>query len=183
MDINVLIPIAQGTEELEAITIVDLMRRAGIHVKLAGENEIVTCSRGTKLLPDILIDSIDDDADFDAIIIPGGSEGTINLMKSEKLQNLLQRHKQEDRLIGAICAGPSVLQNFKLLDKQASLTSHPSIKNQLMGFIYSEEKVVEDGTLITSRGAGTAIEFTLNLISRLCGDDVADRIADDIIYR
>lgn len=183
MDKKALIPIAQGTEELEAITVIDLFRRAGIQVKVAGENEIVTCSRGTKLLPDILTESIDEDMTFDVIVIPGGNEGVINLMKSERLQNILQKHHQEEKLIGAICAGPTVLQQFKIINRSNRITSHPSVKSYFSGFDYSEDNVVEDGNIVTSRSAGTSIEFALTLINRLCGDEIADKISEEIVYR
>ena len=99
MDINVLVPVMQGTEELEAVTIIDLLRRAGIRVTVAGENEIVTCSRGIKILPDVLIDSIDTDLDFDAIILPGGAQGTENLMKNETIKKMLNHQKSKGKMM------------------------------------------------------------------------------------
>jgi len=183
MDIKVLVPLAQGSEELEAVTIINLFRRAGVQVKIAGENEIITCARGVKIIPDVLLDSIDTDLEFDSIVIPGGVQGVENLMKYEILGKMLQRQKEESKLISAICAAPLVLDHFSRLERDAEITSHPSVKEQLLKYKWQDKTVVEQDNIITSKGAGTAIEFSLTLLSRLCGDDTADKIAEEIIYR
>lgn len=182
MDIKVLVPIAQGSEELEAITIIDLLRRAGMNVIIAGENQIVTCSRGTKIIPDKIIYHLDKNELFDAIILPGGSEGTLNLMQNERLFEILQYNIENEKIIGAICAAPSILAFHKFLDNGIRLTSHPSIKSQLEKFDYQDESVVVDGNLVTSRGAGTAIEFSLKLIELLAGFEIANKVAQGIVY-
>lgn len=182
MDIKVLVPIAQGTEELEAITIVNLMRRAGIQVKIAGENEIVTCARGLKILPDILLDKLDIDLQFDAIVIPGGEFGTINLSKNEYLEKVMKEHKKQGKFLAAICAGPSVLVQYNLIDDDAQLTSHPTVEHLFENHQFTDERVVIDKNLITGKGAGAAFDFTLAVITKLCGEEVSKKVAEDTFY-
>jgi len=183
MGIKVLVPIAQGTEELEAITIVNLMRRAGIHVKIAGENEIVTCARGLKMLPDILLDKLDIDLQFDAIVIPGGEFGTINLSKNEYLEKVMKEHKKQGRLLAAICAGPSVLDHYNLIDDNAKLTSHPTVKHLFEDYRFTDELITIEDNLITGKGAGVAFDFTLAIISKLCGNEISSKVSNDIFYK
>jgi 4-methyl-5(b-hydroxyethyl)-thiazole monophosphate biosynthesis len=183
MDINVLIPLAQGSEELEAVTLIDLFRRAGIRVTVAGENEIITCSRGVKIIPDVLLDTIDTDLEFDAIILPGGAQGTDNLMKHSILGKMLEHQKAKGKMIAAICAAPTVLAYFKILDKGQKITSHPSVRDMLTKYSWVNDKVVVDGIFVTSKGAGTAIEFALYIIGELCGDEITDKVAEGIVYR
>ena len=182
MDIKVLIPLAQGTEETEAVTIIDLLRRAGIQVKVAGENEIITCSHGIKIIPDLLLQSVDEDLHFNAIIIPGGSQGVQNLIKNEYLQNIFDKYRNTNILFAAICAGPLVLSHFRILKKDSYITSHPIVKEQLSHYQYEMESVVCDGNIITSRGAGTAVEFTLSIINYLAGSEIALKISKEIVY-
>ena len=181
MDKKVLVPIAQGTEEMEAIVVIDLLRRAGINVKIAGENEIITCSSGVKIIPDILIDNIFENEEYDAIVLPGGLYGTKNLSDNRHLERLLQIHKQRGGIICAICAAPTILDMQSLINENTSLTSHPSVKDQLSKYRYFEEKVVIDNNIITSRGAGTAIEFALKLIEVLVGEDTSKRVEKEIV--
>ena len=166
---------------MELVTIVDLLRRSGINVKVAGENEIVTCSRGVKLIPDILIEQIGLSERFDAIILPGGVNGTKNLSDNSHLLKILRNHKNNNGLIGAICAAPIMLADNDLIDSESIITSHPSVKSQLGKYQYSEKSVVIDGKLITSRGAGTAQEFSLKLIEILVDYETAEKVADSIV--
>lgn len=182
MSKTVLIVIAQGTEEIEAVIPADLLRRANIYVRIAGENEITTCSRGLKIIPDILIDQLNSDMEFAAIVIPGGRTGTLNLMRNEKLQKLLEKHNQRGGIIAAICAAPSILTAHRIIPKGTRLTAHPSIKDIFDGYDYSEDKVVVSENFITSRGAGTSFEFALKLIEILAGAEMAKKISDDIVW-
>ena len=182
MDIKVLVPLAQGTEEIEAVTIIDLLRRAGFQVKVAGENEIITCSRGIKIIPDLLLQSVDEEINFQAIIVPGGTQGVQNLIKNEYLQNLIEKFRNKNILFGAICAGPLLLSHFNILKKETYITSHISAREQLSQYNYIVENVVCDGNIITSCGAGTAIEFSLKIINYLAGSEISNKIAADIVY-
>ena len=178
---TVLVPIANGTEEMEAVTIIDMLRRAGLRVVVAGDGDMITCSRGVRIIPDLSIDDISDDDDYDAIVIAGGSQGVENLSNHTGLSAILVRHRNKKVLIGAICAAPVILHEFGLLKSDAVLTSHPSVEQDLRMYTYSQERVVEHDGIITSRGAGTAIEFSLALIQHLVDDATAVRIATDIV--
>ncbi len=181
MDIRVLVPLAHGTEEMEAVIIIDMLRRAGIQVKTAGEQEIITCSRGVKILPDALLHNIDETEEFDALVIPGGMPGSENLAENDDLTEIIERHRKKPVLFGAICAAPIVLLRNKLLPDNCRVTSHPSVKNMFGAFDYTEEKVTVYENIITSRGAGTAFDFTLEIISKLVSPEKAREIADAIV--
>ncbi len=179
---SVLVPVSQGTEDIEAVVVIDLLRRANYNVLVAGDAEIITFSNGVRIIPDKHIDEIPDNTEFDAIIIPGGIKGIDNLEQSEKLELLLELHHNSGRLIGAICAAPLLLLSKQLLSDGVSLTSHPDLKESFAKFNYLEEDVVISGNLITSRGVGTAIDFALAIIESLKGKDLAEQIAKKIVY-
>lgn len=182
MSINVLVPIAHGTEEMEAVIIVDMLRRAGYDVKVAGESSINTCARGIKILPDIHIDDLDEYDSFDAIVIPGGLTGVERLSDSSALEKITKAHFAAGKLIAAVCAAPTLLQDFKIVTSETSVTSHPSVAGKLNQEYYSTEKVVRDNNIITSRGAGTTFDFALAIIEFFSGKAAADKIANDIVY-
>jgi 4-methyl-5(b-hydroxyethyl)-thiazole monophosphate biosynthesis len=165
---TVLVLFADGSEELEAITIVNILRRAGIGVTLAGLSAgPLRGSRGVVLMPDSTLDAVLHD-DFDMIVLPGGQPGTNNLKADQRIITLLQQMVRQGKYVAAICAAPSVLATAGLLDdKQATsfpgaLTPFPKVKQQ-------HAAIVEDGKLITSRGPGTAMDFALILVERLAG--------------
>ncbi len=182
MDKSILVPISSGTEEIEAVVIIDLLRRAGISVKVAGENEIITCSRKVRILPDIFIENITQDMKFDGIVIPGGGSGVKHLSENNHLIDIIKTHYKNGALIGAICAAPIIFSIHKFIDKNTILTSHPSVRPELSEFKYIEQAVVVDKNIITSRGAGTSIQFTLTIIEMLGGQELANKIANDIMY-
>lgn len=165
---TVLVLFADGSEELEAVTIVNILRRAGIIVTLAGLSAgPLRGSRGVLLMPDTTLDEVLHN-DFDMIVLPGGQPGTNNLKADPRVLKLLQRIAQQGNYVAAICAAPSVLAIAGLLDgKQATsfpgaLVPFPKVKQQ-------NAAIVEDGKLITSRGPGTAMDFALTLVERLAG--------------
>ncbi len=178
---KILVPIANGSEEMEAVIIVDMLRRAGCEVVLAGDGDVVICSRGIRIVPDLSIDEITDDDSFDAVVLPGGSQGVERFASNTHLQHILARHRAKNRLLAAICAAPAVLHEFGLLHAGAVVTSHPSVANTLEAYTYTLDRVATDGALITSRGAGTAFEFALHIIRMLTGEAAALRIATDIV--
>jgi len=162
---RVLIPLAQGCEELEAVTIIDILRRADINVTAAGlDAEPVTGARGTVLIPDTAIDAIINET-FDMIVLPGGLPGADNLRQDARIIQLLQRHVQQGQQIAAICAAPKVLAHAGLL-KDIRATSYPGSLDEfnLDTDNLSQDAVVVDGKVITSRGPGTAMDFALTLI-------------------
>jgi 4-methyl-5(b-hydroxyethyl)-thiazole monophosphate biosynthesis len=176
---KVLVPVANGTEEIEAVCIIDTLRRAGAEVVVASvENTLqVTCSRQTKLVAD---SSISDcvDTSFDLIALPGGMPGAERLRDSNTLKELLAKQTREQRLYGAICASPAVvLQTHGLLEgRQATCYPNPKFVNTLQLKDKVEDRVVVDGNCVTSRGPGTALEFALQLVERLYGKDKADEL-------
>ena len=178
---KILVPIANGTEEMEAVIIIDMLRRASMEVTIAGDGNVVVCSRGVRMVPDIIIEDITEDECYDAIIIPGGSQGVGNFLNNHALEQILLRHMARKGLIGAICAAPMVLHEFGLLHQGAVVTSHPSIADVLAPYTYTLERVAIDGHVVTSRGAGTAFEFCLALIRKLADEATATRIATDIV--
>lgn len=177
-----LVLMANGTEELEAITAIDLWRRSGYDVTVAGTESPVLCARGTKLIPDVLLNNLDTSKLFDLVFLPGGLEGTKNLNSNPKVEYILQNHKQNSKYIAAICAAPMILVEKGLINKNTVITSHPSLAEKLSDYKYTEDTFVIDNHILTSRGAGTAIEFALNIIKLFSGKELANKIANDIVY-
>lgn len=169
---SVLVPLAEGCEELEAVTIIDLLRRAEINVVTASlVSGPVCCSRGTVILADKELDDVLGD-DFDMIVLPGGLPGADHLLADVRICRLLQRMAEADKYTAAICAAPKVLAGAGLLDRR-SATAFPGVLEalRLPHTQLLQNPVVIDGKVITSRGPGTAMDFALNLIEVLCGRD------------
>jgi len=183
MEKFILLPVAQGTEEMEAVVVIDLLRRAKLNVKVAGENELVSCAHGLKIVPDIMIANLDIDDEFDAIILPGGTEGTRRLTENDTLEKILKLHNKKGKLLAAICAAPTILLHHNILVPGSPVTSHPGVKFQFEAFEYKEDKVVQSGNIITSRGAGTVIDFALSIIENLINSAAAEKVADSILYK
>jgi 4-methyl-5(b-hydroxyethyl)-thiazole monophosphate biosynthesis len=172
---TVLVPLAQGCEELEAVTIIDLLRRAEVKVVAAGlEAGPVTASRGVMLLPDVTLDAVLEQ-DFDMIVLPGGLSGAQQLEQDPRIIRLLQQMADKGKYTAAICAAPKVLATAGLLQGRAA-TAYPGILDKLSDLKLSSAAVVEDGTVITSRGPGTAMDFALTLITLLCGREKRDTV-------
>jgi 4-methyl-5(b-hydroxyethyl)-thiazole monophosphate biosynthesis len=169
---RVLVPLAQGCEELEAVTIIDLLRRAGIEVITAGlDSQPVKASRGVVLMPDTTLDEAINQ-EFDMIALPGGLPGADHLDQDQRIQKLLKQMAAENKFTTAICAAPKVLATAGLLDGKHA-TSYPGTleKMGLKSTTLETNAVVQDGKVITSRGPGTAMDFTLTLIENLAGID------------
>jgi protein deglycase len=168
---RVLVPIADGTEELEAVAIIDILRRAGAAVTAASvDGGIIRASKGLRLCADSLIKDVTDH-DFDLIALPGGMPGSERLRDAPALIAMLERQQREGRLFGAICAAPAVtLHPHHLLDGR-SFTCHPDFSHIAAGKGFSDEPVVVDGNLVTSRGAGTAVLFALTLVGKLFNNE------------
>lgn len=165
---QVLVPVADGTEELEAVAIIDILRRAGAMVTVASVSRdlVVTCARGIKLSADCLISECLGKS-YDLVALPGGIPGVDHLRDSDELIQILKAQNDQGKLYGAICASPAVvLQPHGLLENKLA-TCHPGFADQLTNRDQSRAKVVMDGNCITSRGAGTAVDFSLALVERL----------------
>jgi protein deglycase len=167
---KVLVPLAQGCEELEAVTIIDLLRRAGILVVSAGlDDRPVTGSRGTVLIPGTTLEHALHD-EYDMVVLPGGQPGTDNLDNDPRVKPLLQKMAAAQKFTAAICAAPKVLAKAGLL-KGKHATAFPGTleKLKLQDVVLESTPVVRDGLVITSRGPGTAMDFALELVELLAG--------------
>ena len=174
---RVLVPLAEGCEELEAVSIIDILRRGDVDVVVAAlEDGPVTASRGVRLCADVGLDEVADQ-DFDMVVLPGGGPGSDRLQADERIAALLQRHARRDRYTAAICAAPKVLAAAGLLDGKRA-TGYPGILEalDLPATQLLRQAVVGDGRLITSQGPGTAMDFALHLVETLQGADVRQRV-------
>lgn len=179
---RVLVPLAAGCEELEAVTLIDLLRRAGIEVVSAGlQPGIVKASRGVQLVPDTLLDAVLHE-DFDMIALPGGMPGAQHLKEDPRILALLKRMAQQGRYTAAICAAPTVLAEAGLLAGRRA-TSYPGFLDRIEvpGMAYQQDAVVRDGNILTSRGPGTAMDFALALIEVLSGKAKRDEVEAGLV--
>ena len=181
MSRTALVPIADGTEELEAVCIIDVLRRAGVSVTVASADQLrVTASRGTTLVADRPIGDCVGET-YDLVVLPGGMPGAEHLRDSKDLETILERQRREGRLYAAICAAPVlVLQHHGLLDGRRA-TCHPDFASQLHDAAKVENRVVVDGPCVTSRGPGTALEFALKLVELLYDEQKAQAVAERML--
>ena len=167
MSKKVLIPVAQGTEEMEAITIIDVLRRAGADVTVASVDDLdIHASRGIVFKADCLIGDCMAE-DWDLIALPGGIPGAENLKNSQDLARLLEKQAQANRYYGAICASPAVVLHSQGLVTPGQVTCHPGFSHLIDNGNVKDEPVVVAGNCITSKGAGTALEYALKLVELL----------------
>ncbi len=183
MSKTVLVPIADGVEEIETVSVIDVLRRAGAEVTVAatGDDLQVKASRGVNLVAD---QHIRDCANrtYDLIAIPGGMPGAENLRDSPELTSLLKKQKEEQRYHAAICAAPAVVfQSHGLISGKA--TCHPNFTEQLSNQEEVNSRVVVDGMCITSRGPGTALEFALKLVEILYDQEKMEEVAAPMLAR
>jgi len=174
---SVLVPLAQGCEELEAVTIIDLLVRAGVEVVTAGlEGGPVTASRGVVLLPQMTLEQALE-RDYDMVVLPGGMPGATNLENDLRLRELLRTMAANGKFTAAICAAPRALASAGVLSGKRA-TSYPGHldKMDLPDVEYRQEAVVQDGKVITSRGPGTAMDFALHLVEQLVGREKRDEV-------
>jgi 4-methyl-5(b-hydroxyethyl)-thiazole monophosphate biosynthesis len=175
---RVLVLLAAGCEEIEAVTPIDVLRRAGVTVVAAGLTAgPLVASRGVRLLPDVTLDEVLTDP-FDMVVVPGGMGGATALAADPRVGNLLARLKGEDRWIAAICAAPALV-----LEPNGHIagaaTCHPSMKERIAS--YMDQRVVTSGKVVTSQGAGTSLEFSLHLVRLLMGDQKAQEVAAGMV--
>lgn len=175
---TVLVPLAQGCEELEAVTIIDLLVRADIEVVTASlDNErVITASRGVQLVAQMTLEQALQQ-DYDMVVLPGGLPGADYLNADIRVLQKLQQTVDRGGIAAAICAAPKVLQTAGLLDNK-QVTSYPGALqlDENTKFDWLDQAVVEDGAIITSRGPGTAMDFALLLIAKLQGDEMRQTV-------
>lgn len=174
---------ATGYEEVEALTVVDLLRREGIEVEMVsvtGDYD-VTSSHNVTVRMDKLFSEIDDSADM--LVLPGGMPGTLNLKAHEGLKQMILRYNENPcKYLAAICAAPTVYGEMGLL-KNKKACCYPGMESGLLEANVSYDPVSCDGTFVTSRGLGTAIAFGLELVTILKNKDAADALAEKIVYK
>jgi len=177
---KIIVPIAEGFEEIEAVCIIDVCRRAGIEVVTAGvETLSVKGANAITIETDLLLNDVDS-TDIDMIVLPGGGKGTEILASNKQVQHLLKEFKQKDKLIGAICAAPYALHTAGVLNQ--NYTCYPSFEKKIRIEGYeATKKVVIDGKVITSRGPGTAICFALEIVKTLCGEKTYEGIKQGVL--
>jgi 4-methyl-5(b-hydroxyethyl)-thiazole monophosphate biosynthesis len=177
---TVLVTLAPGFEEIETITIVDILRRAGARVTMAATVAgVLEGSRGIKVEPDELLDNVME-KDFDLICLPGGQPGTDNLKKDLRVEKLLKKMHEENKYIAAICAAPTVLQKAGILQDR-SFTCHPSVQSDFDSIESLKDRVVVDQKIITSQSPGTAMEFALKLVEVLFGAERLKKVNDGVL--
>ncbi|MGB4073897.1 DJ-1 family glyoxalase III [Pseudomonas sp.] len=182
MTARALISVADGVEDLECVTLIDVLRRAEIEVVVASieSRRMITCARGTRLTADAMLVDVLAQA-FDLIVLPGGMPGAQHLAEHEPLAERVREQAKAGKLFAAICAAPAVaLQQYGVL-KQRRMTCYPAFSDRLSGCSFVDQAVVVDGNCITSQGPGTALEFALCLVEQLCGKAVRKQVAEAML--
>ena len=177
---KIVIPISNGFEEIEAISIIDICRRANIEVVIAGVEALETIgAHNIKVTADCKIEEVKGN-DFDLIVLPGGLPNAFTLADNEHVQRLLKEFKASDKYIAAICAAPYALHKAEVLNKD--YTCYPSFEQKIVPENYiSNQNVVKDGKVITSRGPATAMEFALEIVKLIKGDEIYEELREGLL--
>jgi 4-methyl-5(b-hydroxyethyl)-thiazole monophosphate biosynthesis len=181
---KVLVPLAPGFEEIEAITVIDILRRAGVEVTVAGtQSGPIEASRQTKHIPDCTPADVRTE-DFDMLVLPGGQPGATHLRHDARLKQIIEVLRAKNCYLAAICAAPTVLSGYGIL-KDRSATSHPTVRTEVVAGAkeVSNQRVIVDGPIITSQTAGTAMEFAFKLVEILCGTNKATEVNLGVLAR
>lgn len=175
--------LADGFEEIEALTVVDLLRRARVYVDTVSVTDeyIVRGSHGIPVQTEDLFDEVNF-VEFDMVVLPGGLPGTTNLGEHSGVRRVVKDFAESGKYVAAICAAPTVLGDLGIL-KGKRMTCYPGMETKIQGAVHTGAPVTADGNIITSQGVGTAIDFALKLISVLMGSEKAEEIAESIVYR
>ena len=175
--------LADGFEEIEGLTVVDLCRRAGIEVQMisvTGKYEI-TGGHAIRIQADQLMEETDF-SELSMIVLPGGLQGTNTLKAHDGVKQAVRNFLDEGKYVAAICAAPTVFGGMGILNGKRAIC-YPGLEEQLSGAVVTMESVVQDGQIITSRGLGTAIDFSLKIIENLENTEKAEEIAKSVVYR
>jgi 4-methyl-5(b-hydroxyethyl)-thiazole monophosphate biosynthesis len=175
--------LADGFEEVEAVTPIDYLRRAGIDVKILGvTGKTVSGSHGIRIEADAGTEAFS--KDYDCVVVPGGGRGAGNIAASPSAVYLIKRHFGAGKLVAAICAAPAVVLHGACGILQGRrFTCFPGLEAKVSGASFSEERVVVDGNLVTSRAAGTSGEFAAAIVRALLGSEAADQLASEVLLR
>jgi 4-methyl-5(b-hydroxyethyl)-thiazole monophosphate biosynthesis len=179
---RVLVLVADGFEEIEAVTLIDVLRRADLDVTVASpDGGVVTGAHAIRMATERRFADVKA-ADHDALVLPGGTNNAKTLASHAVAQKLIQEARRLDKIVAAICAAPLALKAAGVI-QGAQITSFPGMEREFAGEKYRLERVVKDGRLITSRGPGTSLEFALALVGELCGAEKAAAVAGPMVVR
>lgn len=179
---RVLVLVADGFEEIEAVTLVDVLRRADLDVTVASpDGGTVTGAHAIRIATERRFADVKA-ADCDALVLPGGTNNAKTLASHAGAQQLIQEARRLDKVVAAICAAPIALKAAGVI-QGAQITSFPGMEREFSGEKYRQERVVKDGRLLTSRAAGTSMEFALALVGELCGAAKAAAVAETMLVR
>ena len=181
---NVIVFSADGFEEVEALTVVDYLRRVKqitVHMVAIGDSFQVSGSHHIEVKADKQIADLSQLDAYEAVIIPGGMPGAANLRDDQRVVKIVREMNAAGKLVAAICAGPIVLEKAKIIDGK-KVTSYPGFEKDLPNSIYQEDAVVRDGNIITSRGPGKAVDFALEIVKVLAGEKEAETLRKNILY-
>ncbi len=182
MSKRILVTLAQGFEEIEALTPVDILRRAGAEVVIAGvDGEVITGGHGIKVVADARIEDVS--TEFDAIILPGGGEGARNLSESWLVHEKMLMLVNNGALLASICASPAVVLGPAGLLQGHQAVCYPGAEEHTPDFTFSDMRVCVDGNLITAQGAGVAVEFALAIVEHLFGQEKRNQVSSSILHR
>lgn len=181
---KIIVFLAEGFEEVEALTVVDYLRRKDIQVdtiSITEEKEVIG-AHNIRVIADKTIGEIEDINLYKGAIIPGGMPGATNLRDDKRVIDIIKSLYEEDKLTAAICAGPIVLEKAGII-KGKNITSYPGFEGELKDGIYREESVVRDNNIITARGPALAVDFAIEIIRYLLGEEKAEELKKDILYK
>ncbi len=179
--VKILVPLAQGLEEIEAISIIDILRRGGVEVVSVGLDSLeITGSHKITIIADKLLQDISSH-DFDGIVLPGGMPGTLHLKNNPKIISIIQKMYRENKLIGAICAAPMVLEKAGILEEK-NFTIHPAVKDDI-SLIPKNLQFVKDGNIITGQASGAVTLFTLQIIKIIFGKEKMNEVNNGVLFK
>ena len=181
---RILLFLADGFEEVEALTVVDYLRRIGVEVNIVSitEDERVKGAHDIVVIADNLINQIKDIDLYDGAIIPGGIPGATNLRDDDMVIDIVKKINAKEKLVAAICAGPVVLERANII-KGKRITSYPGFEDELRDGNYIENNVARDGNIITARGPALAVDFGIEIIRYLLGEEKVKELKKDILYK
>jgi 4-methyl-5(b-hydroxyethyl)-thiazole monophosphate biosynthesis len=182
MDRIVLVPLANGFEEIEAVSVIDILRRAGIKVLIAGlDREFVVGAHGIEIKTDLLLKDVEEN-ELDMVVLPGGMPGAKHLLESNELKEIVLKLDRNNKRIGAICAAPWVLGEFGVL--KDNYTCYPSFETNIKkGNYHKKSQVVSDHNIITANGPASAMEFALEIVKELKGDAIYQEIKNGLLFK